>query len=222
VARIAFPRARLSRFHSWPADALRRQSNLSVRATRSRGQHRVQAKDDGATGNIMGSSIHSFTMPLITRAASRTRKESPSSHSHMTHALRVAFTHIEGALAGASEAPQDIHGVIECPFLFYVVTGLLKQLPRTLNKRLLRFRDMLGKFGRVGLKHCGSVEVLPLSTVRGFGNGNVHESLLSRTECYRRSVSYAAFLWERLSILVKRLTKAKSDISPGPALVPSR
>jgi len=50
----------------------------------------------------------------------------------MIQALWVAFTHIiEVALACASRAVQDIHGVIECLFLFYVVSGLLKQFPRT-------------------------------------------------------------------------------------------
>src|SRR6266852_303754 len=128
------------------------------------------------------------------RASCQARKESPSSRSHMTQALWVAFTHFEVALACASKAVQDIHGVIECLFLFYVVSGLLKQFPRTLNKRFLRFSDTLGKFGRVRLKNCSSVQLPPLSAIWGFGNGNVHESLLSGAECYRRPVPYAALL----------------------------
>src|SRR6266852_3652891 len=65
------------------------------------------------------------------RAGCHARKESPTSRSHMIQALWVAFTHIEVALACASKAVQDIHGVIECLFLLYVVSGLLKQFPRT-------------------------------------------------------------------------------------------
>ena len=56
----------------------------------------------------------------------------------MTPILWVAFIHIALALACGSKAVQDMHGVIECLFLFYFVTGLLKQFPRTLNKRFLR------------------------------------------------------------------------------------
>ena len=57
---------------------------------------------------------------------------------------------------------QEVHGIIQSPFLFDMVFGLLKQFQRTLGKRILCLGDMLGKLRGVHFKNGGSVEVQPI------------------------------------------------------------
>jgi len=60
------------------------------------------------------------------------------------------------------KSTQEVHGIVQSPFLFDIVFGLLKQFPLTLGKRILCLSDLLGKLRGVHFKNGGSVEVQPI------------------------------------------------------------
>src|ERR1700688_892207 len=67
-----------------------------------------------------------------------------------------------------------MHRVLQSLFLFAIVVGSLKQLPRPEHNRLFCFGNALGLFAVTNLRDCSFVKRSPISAVWRLANTSTH------------------------------------------------